>query len=99
MRPDLVTIFPAFGNVQDFEKIKNHPVLLGHPRNIAYTFRAAIISLDDTEVLINDLETLGAKHEYELKTDHLNVSCSAEEDFVKLPCESKRKLTRLIMGG
>ena len=98
MRPDLVTIFPAFGTVQDFEKIKNHPVLLGHPKNIAYTFRAAVISLDDTEVFINDLEILGAKHDYELKKDHLNVSCSTEGDFVRIPGESKRKLTRLSMG-
>ena len=81
-RPDLVTIFPAFGNVQDFEKIKNHPVLLGHPKNIAYTFRAAVISLEDMNVFINDLESLGAKHEYELKTDHLNVSCLIEVNFV-----------------
>lgn len=81
-RPDLVTIFPTFGNVQDFEKIKNHPVLLGHPKNITYTFRAAIMLLDDTDAFITELETLGGKHEYELKTEHLNVSCSTAKDFV-----------------
>eukprot|EP00112_Aurelia_sp_Birch-Aquarium-sp1_P006472 Seg1715.3 transcript_id=Seg1715.3/GoldUCD/mRNA.D3Y31 product=Neuroglobin protein_id=Seg1715.3/GoldUCD/D3Y31 len=82
-RPDLVTIFPTFGNVQDFEKIKNHPVLLGHPKNITYTFRAAIMLLDDTDAFITELETLGGKHEYELKTEHLNALGTAIMDQIE----------------
>ena len=74
MRPELITIFPGFGNVRNLEEIKNHPVLLGHSRNIVYTIRDAVSSINNADIFIDRMEQTGTKHEDELKTDPLNVS-------------------------
>ena len=74
MRPELITIFPGFGNIRNLEEIKNHPVLIGHSRNVVYTIRDAVNSIDNADVFIDKMEETGTKHEDELQTDPLNVS-------------------------
>ena len=76
LKPELISVFPEFGYLENIEEIKKMPRLAGHPKKIIQAIREAIKSLDDAENFVNKLEALGQKHvENSLRPDYLHV-CS-----------------------
>eukprot|EP00112_Aurelia_sp_Birch-Aquarium-sp1_P006473 Seg1715.4 transcript_id=Seg1715.4/GoldUCD/mRNA.D3Y31 product=Neuroglobin protein_id=Seg1715.4/GoldUCD/D3Y31 len=74
LRPDLQSVFPEFGYIEDIEDIKKSPILSGHPRKLTFTVKEAVNCLNDADLFITKLEALGEKHvENNLKPDYLNA--------------------------
>ena len=82
LRPDLLSVFPEFGFIENIEDINRIPILSGHPRKITFTVKEAVSCLNDADMFITKLEALGEKHvENNLKPDYLNVSFCNYTEF------------------
>ena len=65
--------FTEFKGMKDIEELKSWPILKGHPMKLSYAFNLAIESVEDGNVFIEKIESLGAKHLDKLKDDDLKV--------------------------
>ncbi len=74
LRPDFIPKFTEFRDLNDVDQLLTWQELKGHPKKLSFAFGLAINSLNDGDVFIAKIESLGTKHLEKLETEDMKVS-------------------------